>query len=231
MPITLLHKGEMLSVSVRSWRQCTINLYRTLSTNTNEYQDENGTKNKKVNRSMLLTQHRNVLFDIMPYNEPSSWIHLTEKYKKKLFGRYGLSSEVDPSVCFNAKSMHENDEKHVLEQMLLNQRNIRMKENQAIKSREVEIAAKLEKLEQWKLEMRNKIAKKEADALAAKQQKQRLIEEVRRHFGFNVDPRDERFKEMLEQKEREEKKKQKEAKRKAKEDKMMARTVGNNSSS
>nr|XP_014095357.1 growth arrest and DNA damage-inducible proteins-interacting protein 1 [Bactrocera oleae] len=229
MSITLLYKGEMLSVSVRSWRQCTIVLHRTLSTNTNEYQCENVAKSKGTNRSMLLTQHRNVLFGIMPYDEPCSWVHLTEKYTKKLFGRYGLSSRADPCVCFKAKGLQETNEKHSLDHMLLHQRNNRMKENQYIKSREMEVAAKLEKLEQWKLEMRNKIAKKEADALAAKQQKQRLIEEVRRHFGFNVDPRDERFKDMLEQKEREEKKKHKEAKRKAKEDKLMARIAGNNS--
>jgi hypothetical protein len=38
-----------------------------------------------------------------------------------------------------------------------------------------------------------------------------MVEEVRRHFGFKLDTRDERFKEMLEQKEKEYKKKQKKA--------------------
>lgn len=42
-----------------------------------------------------------------------------------------------------------------------------------------------------------------------------MVEEVRRHFGFKIDPRDDQFKEMLEQKEKEERKLAKEAKKKA----------------
>jgi len=43
---------------------------------------------------------------------------------------------------------------------------------------------------------------------------------VRRHFGFKIDPRDERFKELLEQKEKEERKKAKEAKKKARQERI-----------
>lgn len=58
---------------------------------------------------------------------------------------------------------------------------------------------------------------------AAKAKKDRLVEEVRRHFGFKIDPRDDRFKELLEQKEKEERKKAKEAKKKARQQLVMAR--------
>jgi hypothetical protein len=51
---------------------------------------------------------------------------------------------------------------------------------------------------------------------------------VRIHFGFKLDTREERFKEMLEQKEKEEKKKQKEAKRHVKEAKMIERLTTKN---
>lgn len=47
-----------------------------------------------------------------------------------------------------------------------------------------------------------------------------MVEEVRRHFGFKIDPRDERFKELLEQKEKEERKKAKEAKKKARQERI-----------
>lgn len=66
----------------------------------------------------------------------------------------------------------------------------------------------------WEKELRAKLAKKEADVQAAKDRKARLVEEVRRQFGFAVDPRDERFKALLEQKEKEDKKLKKEAKKK-----------------
>lgn len=69
---------------------------------------------------------------------------------------------------------------------------------------------------QWTAELNARIAKKEAVLLAAKERKERLVEEVRQHFGFKISPQDERFKTMLEQKEREEKKKKKEAKKKMK---------------
>jgi len=46
---------------------------------------------------------------------------------------------------------------------------------------------------------------------------------VRRHFGFKIDPRDERFKELLEQKEKEERKKAKEAKKKARQERITAK--------
>lgn len=48
-----------------------------------------------------------------------------------------------------------------------------------------------------------------------------MVEEVTRHFGYAVDPRDEKFQEMLEKKEKEQRKASKEARRKAKETKMI----------
>lgn len=61
------------------------------------------------------------------------------------------------------------------------------------------------------------------DARIAKERKDRLIEEVRRHFGYTVDPRDERFKLLLEQREKQQKKVIKEQRRKEKEAKFLAK--------
>lgn len=90
-----------------------------------------------------------------------------------------------------------------------------------IRAREDDVAKKMEKLDKWVADLNARIAKKEAEARAAKERKDRLVEEVRRHFGFRIDPRDERFQEMLAQKEKADRKKVKEAKRKEKEVKMM----------
>lgn len=81
---------------------------------------------------------------------------------------------------------------------------------------------KLAKMNQWKAELTAKIAKKEAALEAARLHKERLVEEVRRHFGFKISPHDERFKEMLAQKEKEEKKKKKEAKKQARLNKLLS---------
>lgn len=48
------------------------------------------------------------------------------------------------------------------------------------------------------------------------------MEEVRRHFGFKLDPRDERFQEMLAKREKEQKKQEKQARKEARENKMIA---------
>lgn len=49
------------------------------------------------------------------------------------------------------------------------------------------------------------------------------MEEVRRHFGFKLDPRDERFQEMLAKREKEQKKAERLAKKEAKEKMMIAK--------
>lgn len=67
------------------------------------------------------------------------------------------------------------------------------------------------------------LPKKLAEVEAAKAKKARLVEEVRRHFGFKIDPRDDRFKELLEEKEKEERKKAKDAKKKARQQLVMTR--------
>ena len=179
-------------------------------------------------KSGLLEQHKNIIRNKKPYKEPTSWIHLTEKYQRKIFGRYGAESGVSSRICFGThadnvsrKQFDDLSEAETVLSLISKYKAQEANNKLEVKKREEDITKKLEKLEQWKQELHTKIAKKEADALAAKEKRERLIEEVRRHFGYKVDPRDERFKEVLEQKEREDKKKQKEAKRKAKEEKMI----------
>uniref|UniRef100_A0A182JH78 Large ribosomal subunit protein mL64 n=1 Tax=Anopheles atroparvus TaxID=41427 RepID=A0A182JH78_ANOAO len=181
------------------------------------------------NKSRLLPQHRNMLNDTLPYAQSQSWIHETVKYKRMMLGRYGIDgARVDPRICFpTKKEAYEKAEydrvafPFSLKQMMEANETARKEKKAAVEAREVEIARKLEKLDQWTSDLNARMEKKEAEARAAKERKDRLVEEVRRHFGFKVDPRDERFQEMLAQKEREDRKKVKEAKRKEKEEKMM----------
>lgn len=70
-----------------------------------------------------------------------------------------------------------------------------------------------------------KIAKKQAEVQAAKDRKQQLMEEVRSHFGFKIDFKDDRFKELLAQKEKEDKKKKKELKKQQKQEKFVAQMM------
>ena len=65
-------------------------------------------------------------------------------------------------------------------------------------------------------ELRDRNNKKAAAVRAAQEKKDRLIEEVRQHFGYVVSMKDPKFQEMLELKEKEAKKAEKEQKKKVK---------------
>lgn len=59
---------------------------------------------KKRNKSRLATNHYNIMHDRRPYEEPKCLAHLTVKYNRRLYGKYGIESGVNPSkynVIFN----------------------------------------------------------------------------------------------------------------------------------
>lgn len=187
---------------------------------------------KKRNKSRLLPQHLRMLKGEKPYADSESWIHETVKYKRMMFGRFGLASGVDPRLCFPTAEERRDREEYervaypeTVQQMRAKVLERRRLEQAAIQQREEQIEAKLAKLETWKKELRDKVEKREKEARAVREKKERLVEEVRRHFGFTVDPKDERFKEMLAQKEKEDKKKTKEAKKLAREEKIMSKLL------
>ncbi|GLV37993.1 CR6-interacting factor [Carabus blaptoides fortunei] len=185
---------------------------------------------KKRNKSRLYSQHRNMLHNKMPYDKPFNDFHHTVKYQRKLYARFGESSGVHAGICWptgeELRDIQEYERlayPQSLQTMISAAITQRSEINAKQHKRQEDIAKKVVKLEQWKTDLKEKIAKREAEAMAVKERKDRLIEEVRRHFGFKIDPRDERFKEMLDQKERAEKKALKEAKRKVKEARMIAK--------
>lgn len=205
-----------------------INSYRLLLVFDEEQRLKEEYIEKKRNKSRLLPQHRNILFDKVPYEEPKFWTHGTLKYKRQMYGTYGESSKVNPSLCWPIKEELE-DRKlyeslahtYTISEMISKASTERQEKKAAIRARDLEIQEKMKKLDGWIKEMKHKQEKKESETLLAKQRKEKLIEEVRRYFGYTVDPRDEKFKEMLEKKEKEQKKAMKEARKKAKEAKLL----------
>jgi hypothetical protein len=130
-----------------------------------------------------------------------------------------------------AAEMKEFEEKAhplTIQQMLSNVQKEKKEHFDKIMKREAEIEKNLGKLNQWIREIDEKKTKKEEEARKARERKDRLIDEVRREFGFALDPRDERFKEMLAIKEKEQKKALKEQKKKEKEAKLLQKLVESN---
>lgn len=187
---------------------------------------------RKRNKSGLLPQDRRILNKQKPYDEPTSWIHTTVRYNRSLYGRYGEASGVDPRISF--PTAEDRDERlefenvahpKTLKQMIEENKQRRIDEKEATAARERDVEIKFAKLTQWKNEFHAKIAKRESDAKAALEKKARLVEEIRRQFGFKMDSRDPRFKELVEKKEQEDKKLAKQAKKKQMEAKMLAKLI------
>uniref|UniRef100_A0A0V0GB24 Large ribosomal subunit protein mL64 n=1 Tax=Triatoma dimidiata TaxID=72491 RepID=A0A0V0GB24_TRIDM len=183
----------------------------------------------KRNKSMLRPQHYNILHGNVPYDEPKCDIHYSLRYKKRMFGRYGYESGVNPGALW--PSSEEINEKmeyekvafpYTIMEMLERVRQRRENEEKLIQERQAKLASNMKKLEQWKQDIAARAAKKIQVAAAAKAKKDALIEEVRRHFGYKVDPKDEKFKDMLLQKERDQKKKLKAERAKAKQEMLLA---------
>lgn len=57
------------------------------------------------NKSRLLPQHRKMLMGEVPYDQAESWIHNTLKYKRKMYGKFGEKSNVDPSEFFSISTL------------------------------------------------------------------------------------------------------------------------------
>lgn len=186
------------------------------------------TLEKKRNKSRLRPQDRNRLFDKVPYEEPKFWTHGTLKYQRYMYGKYGDSSKVNPSLCWPTKQELTDSTEYemvahpfTIPEMIKKAWEDKEKKNADIRARDLEIVEKIKKLDGWIKDMKMKVQNKKAEAIAVKERKEKLIEEVRRYFGYTVDPRDDRFKEMLEKKEKEQKKAMKEARKKAKEAKLL----------
>lgn len=189
----------------------------------------------KRNKSRLLPHHRNMLYGKVPYEAPKAEFHESVKYKRRLYGRYGATSGVYPGIMWPTKEdlkdrMEYERVAHpaTLDELIKNARKKLEDEEAEIQARQQDILNKMKKVKQWKTELETKVAKKLAEANEAKEKKEKLIEEVRRHFGYKVSPKDERFQEMLLKKEKEEKKKAKDLKRKQREEMLLAQFLEKN---
>lgn len=187
---------------------------------------------KLRNKSRLSPELWNIMYNKKPYSEPLEKHHFTVKYNRRMYGIYGSESGVNPGIMWPTKA--DIEERREYEKVAY-PFTIQEMVTAAVKERETKeleiqrchdlVVSKLAKLESWKKELQDKIAKKEAEALLVKEKKDRLIEEVRRHFGYKVDPRDDKFKEMLAQKQKEQKKAERKARIEDREKKAISRLM------
>lgn len=131
---------------------------------------------RKRNKSRLRDNHRRFLNEENPYpNGPQLWTHGTLKYNRRLYGRYGEASGVDPAICWPTKQELADTKEYesvaypfTIPQMMEDSRVKRVEKQEAKLKRQQEIIEKMKKLDGWVRDMENRIAKKEAEVTAAK---------------------------------------------------------------
>lgn len=183
---------------------------------------------KICNKSCLNPGHRNLVNGRQPYKEPVQRFHHTVKYKRRMYGRYGESSHIYPGMAWPTKEDLEDIREYESLAYPLTIQEMQQKEierldleQEDILKRQQKIDENMKKLNVWLKEVKEKASKKLHEAQEAKEKKEKLIEEVKKHFGYKIDPKDERFKEMLVKREKEEKKKIRDEKKKIRDEKLL----------
>ncbi|KAM9393965.1 large ribosomal subunit protein mL64 [Pholidichthys leucotaenia] len=152
----------------------------------------------------------------------------TAKYDRKLFGRYGSASGIDPARLWPSRKeldkiiAEENEWHSPLEVML---KNIAAKEKEKTEKRlekEKLIAANMAKMPQMIADWRRGKREAREKVKEEKARRARLLAEARERFGYVVHPRSPKFLEMIAEIEQEEKKRKKLLKRKMREEQMAA---------
>lgn len=175
---------------------------------------------QKRNKSRLKEKHYKVHHRLAPRLTEDEEIVEPLKYQRKLYGVYGAASGINVAKLWPSKEELELEKEYekvarpyTVQEMISMARKAKEEEEEARQQRQADLKRKMAKLEGWKKEVRDRIQKQEREAQLAKEKKEKLIEEVRQIIGFQIDPKDERFKEALEKKEQEEKKAKKAAKK------------------
>ncbi|KAM6904739.1 LOW QUALITY PROTEIN: large ribosomal subunit protein mL64 [Xenentodon cancila] len=152
----------------------------------------------------------------------------TSRYERKLFGRFGSASGVDPAALWPSheeldKMIADEDQWHPPLEVML--KNIEAKEKEETKKRvekEKLIAENMAKMPRMVADWRREKRETKQKLKEEKARRERLLAEAKERFGHAVDPRSTKFLEMVAEIEKEEKKKKKLLKRRMKEEQLAA---------
>ncbi|XP_057673331.1 growth arrest and DNA damage-inducible proteins-interacting protein 1 [Corythoichthys intestinalis] len=148
----------------------------------------------------------------------------TSKYDRKLYGRYGSASGIDPASLWPShaeldKIVAEENEWHPPLEVMLN--NIAAKQKEETEKRlakEKLIAANMAKMPKMIADWRKEKREAKQKLKEEKARREKLLAEARERFGYALDPRSPKFLEMVAEIEKEEKKKRKLMKRRLREE-------------
>ncbi|CAL8274080.1 unnamed protein product [Lota lota] len=148
----------------------------------------------------------------------------TDKFDRKLYGRYGDASGIDPAKLWPTdekleEMIKDEAEWHPPLEVMLKNISLR-EEEEAAKRRAKEklIASNMAKMPKMVADWRRERRESKRKMAEEKTQRDKLLAEARERFGYAVDPRSSKFLEMVAEVEKEQKKKKKLLKRRQKEE-------------
>uniref|UniRef100_A0A1E1XI08 Large ribosomal subunit protein mL64 n=1 Tax=Amblyomma aureolatum TaxID=187763 RepID=A0A1E1XI08_9ACAR len=167
----------------------------------------------------------------LEYTSPTMDFEYNIKNMRLDYAKFGSATGINPGIMWPSKEELQ-DMVHIekkfyptLQQLFDEDRAKQQAEVEERRLREEEIERNMAKLANARIEMLERETERKAKSEEQRLQREQMILEVREYIGYNVEPSDPKFKEVMEMKEEERKKAQREAKKKAKQEKMLAKLM------
>ncbi|XP_075545555.1 growth arrest and DNA damage-inducible proteins-interacting protein CRIF [Dermacentor variabilis] len=220
-------------LSANSLRCCTgstseVSIGLTTSAGVRTLSKEEIDRKRDVSRIVPRKYSRGVKLE---YTFPEYEYEYRISYMRKDYAKFGRATGINPGLLWPSKEelqdlVHiENKFYPTLQDLWEKDRAKQKAEVEARRQREEEVEKNMAKLTDARIAMLEREATRKAKADEERQQREQMILEVREYIGYNVEPSDPKFKEVMAMKEEERKKVQKEARKKAKQEKMLAKLM------
>jgi len=198
--------------------------------------------NCSLKTNIPVTSQCGALQQVANYNPKPLWLNLKDPYipdkesektpewqktfksDRKLYGRYGSASGIDPATLWPndaqlAAIIEDERQWHPPLEVLVENVEAKEKEETAKRlAKEKLIAENMAKMPKMVADWRREKREAKQKTRDEKARRTKLLAEARERFGYTVDPRSPKFLEMVAEIEKEEKKKKKLLKRKLKEE-------------
>ncbi|XP_054713066.1 growth arrest and DNA damage-inducible proteins-interacting protein 1-like [Uloborus diversus] len=148
---------------------------------------------------------------------------------RKYYARYGKDSKLNPGICWPTREQiletihYDKIFEPPLQETLSKVENARLEKEEKQKQEEAEVDKNMANLDKWMKEYYAKIEQKKADILELRKKREKLVEEISEYLGYEIDPRDPRFQEAVQQRDKERKKAVKAKKQQESYEKMIAK--------
>ncbi|XP_067678010.1 large ribosomal subunit protein mL64-like [Haliotis asinina] len=151
------------------------------------------------------------------------------RYRRRNYGKFGDETGFDPRKCWQTRwelreeIKLEKEWEPTLDNMMKNIQRRKQGDEAKMAKRVETITKNMEKMDGWIKEYHQREEKRAEEVRQRELKKKKLLDDAMAFFGYKVDPRDEKFKEMLEAKAKEEKRLAKQKKKETQTAKLMAR--------